>query len=104
MGVEDFAITAFKTRSVKDAYEMSTFAASRMFMGMNEAFSAAFQVLNTGKPTLTSLGMKEGLDPQSLQNAKQIQRREDQVCEGQPQRSVVYECSLMVPRQPQSQR
>ena len=71
MGVEDFASAAFKTGSVKDAYEMSTFAASRMFMGMNEAFGAAFQLLNNGKPTLTSLGMKEGLDPLSLQNAKQ---------------------------------
>ena len=71
MGVEDFASAAFKTGSVKDAFEMSTFAASRMFMGMNEAFSAAFQVLNTGKPTLTSLGLKENVDPSSLMNAKQ---------------------------------
>ena len=71
MGVEDFASAAFKTGSLKEAYEMSTFAANRMFMGMNEAFSAAFQVLNSGKPTLTSLGMKENVDPRSLQNAKQ---------------------------------
>ena len=71
MGVEDFASAAFKTGSVKAAYEMSTFAANRMFMGMNEAFNAAFQVLNTGKPTLTSLGLKENVDPRSLMNAKQ---------------------------------
>jgi len=71
MGVEDFASAAFKTGSLKDAFEMSTFAANRMFMGMNEAFSAAFQVLNTGKPTLTSLGLKENVDPSSLMNAKQ---------------------------------
>ena len=71
MGVEDFASAAFKTKSLKDAFEMSTFAASRMFQGTNQAFSAAFQVLNSGKPTLTSLGMKEGLNPQSLQFAKQ---------------------------------
>ena len=91
MGVEDFASAAFKTGSVKDAFEMSTFAASRMFMGMNEAFSAAFQVLNTGKPTLTSLGLKENVDPSRSDEREAEQRRPAQICEGKPQRSVVRE-------------
>jgi hypothetical protein len=47
------------------------FLSPNTWIQRNVLAGAAFQLLNNGKPTLTALGMKEGLDPQSLQNAKQ---------------------------------
>ena len=47
------------------------FAANRMYMGMSSAFNNAFQLMNNGKPTFTRAGMKEDIDPRSLQNIEQ---------------------------------
>ena len=41
---------------------------------MNEAFRAAFQVLNTGKPTLTSLGPEGERGPQFSDEREAEQR------------------------------
>ena len=68
-GAEDFYAMGIKN-SKRDALRASTFAFRNMTMGMQAAFGNAFESLLTGKPTFTSAGIKEGLDPQSLVNRK----------------------------------
>ena len=88
-GVEDFFTYSFYTGSLKEAYDASMFAANRTYMGMSSAFNNAFQLMNNGKPTFTRAGMKEDIDPRSLQNieqstkdmSKDIVRRLNQVWE-----------------------
>ena len=70
-GMEDFYEVAFRTQDLKEAWQTSMFAGTRMAMGFGSAWGNALQVLNTGKSTFTRAGMKEGLDPQALVNRKQ---------------------------------
>lgn len=68
-GAEDFYSMAIR-RSKKEALDSSLFAFRNMRMGWGAAFGNAFESLTTGRPTFTSAGIKEGLDPQSLMNRK----------------------------------
>ena len=69
-GAEDFYSMGIR-RSKTEALRASTFAFRNMTMGMQAAFGNAFESLTTGRPTFTSAGIKEGLDPQSLVNRKE---------------------------------
>ena len=70
-GMEDFYEVVWRTQDLKQAWETSMFAGTRMAMGFSSAWGNALQLLQTGKSTFTRAGMKEGLDPQSLVNRKQ---------------------------------
>ena len=69
-GAEDFYSMGIR-QGKREALRASTFAFRNMTMGMQSAFGNAFESLTTGRPTFTSAGIKEGLDPQSLVNRKE---------------------------------
>ena len=70
-GMQDFHEIAFRTQDLREAWEATTFAGRRMYMGFGSAWGNALQILQSGKATYTKAGMKEGLDPQALVNRKQ---------------------------------